>query len=220
MYWLRSLTKWTWIQWGVSNVLCEIYRCIGHGATECQLGNFTPQGPSMEQVSFINNFNQRVHNNSFSNTYNPSWSNHPNLSNKKPQNQVGLSNFKLPPRFQPGLSHPPQFQSSNLESTLKNFVANQNEQYQLMSDQIQQLSSKVESIAMHNKMLETQIAQQASNSPNLKACSLVNHKLTRTSSTMQWPWGVRHHKTRTLYSGFNLKRVLGSSWPSHALQSK
>lgn len=31
-----------------------------------------------------------------------------------------------------------------------------------MSEQIQQLSSKVESLATHNKMLETHITQQAS----------------------------------------------------------
>ena len=41
---------------------------------------------------------------------------------------------------------------------LENFVVNQNKQYQFINEQIQQLFSKVESLATHNKMLETQIA--------------------------------------------------------------
>ena len=42
------------------------------------------------------------------------------------------------------------------------------QQNQIMSDAIQQLTSKVESLVTHNKILETQIAQQASSSSRPK----------------------------------------------------
>ena len=59
-------------------------------------------------------------------------------------------------------------QKSNLELLLENFVLSQTEQNQelenqtrFLKDSLTELTSKVDSIATHNKMLETQISQIA-----------------------------------------------------------
>ncbi|XP_015382977.2 uncharacterized protein LOC107175761 [Citrus sinensis] len=57
--------------------VCEL--CGGnHTSVNCQVGSpFAPS--STEQAHYVSNF-QRKQNNPYSNTYNPSWRNHPNLS--------------------------------------------------------------------------------------------------------------------------------------------
>ncbi|XP_039128971.1 uncharacterized protein LOC120265134 [Dioscorea cayenensis subsp. rotundata] len=104
----------------------------------------------------LSQFQQRPVNDPFSNTYNP-----------------GSNVPKQPPGFQQRISNPQPVQKSNLETLLENFVvtqAKQNEEFklqgQVMNEAIRQLTSKVDSLATHNKMLENQIAQQAN--PKLK----------------------------------------------------
>nr|ABD63156.1 Retrotransposon gag protein [Asparagus officinalis] len=85
---------------------CEICGIIGHSAVECQIGNSpSPDAPLSEHVNYMNNFNQKG--DPFSNTYNPGWRNHPNLSYKNPPlNPIPHSNFQ-PPGFQtPRLPYP------------------------------------------------------------------------------------------------------------------
>ena len=62
-----------------SQVLCcEIYGA-GHSIVECQNTNPYSQGCSIEQLNALNNYNGRPQGNSYSNTYNPRWRNHPNF---------------------------------------------------------------------------------------------------------------------------------------------
>ncbi|XP_020266504.1 uncharacterized protein LOC109841993 [Asparagus officinalis] len=150
-----------------STTNCEICGINGHSAVECQIGNSpSSDAPLSEHVNYMNNFNQKG--DPFSNTYNPGWRNHPNLSYKNPsQNPNPHSNFR-PPVFQaPRLPYPSP-QKSNLESLMENFVSSQNKQNEefrnqnrIMRDAIKNLISKVDSLATHNKMLENQITQVA-----------------------------------------------------------
>ncbi|KAL5545248.1 hypothetical protein UlMin_009032 [Ulmus minor] len=56
---------------------CDL--CGGnHASVECQVGN-PFASPNSEQANYVSNF-QRPQHNPYSNTYNPGWRNHPNLS--------------------------------------------------------------------------------------------------------------------------------------------
>ena len=58
-------------------VSCEF--CGGnHVSTDCQVSN--PHASSFEHANFVSNFNRGSQTNSYSNTYNLGWRNHPNLS--------------------------------------------------------------------------------------------------------------------------------------------
>lgn len=61
----------------------------------------------LNHVNFVNNYNRQ--NNSYRNTYNPNWKNHPNFSWGQ-GNQVSQGKQPPPPRFQP------HEKKSNLES--------------------------------------------------------------------------------------------------------
>ncbi|KAJ9177189.1 hypothetical protein P3X46_012429 [Hevea brasiliensis] len=93
---------------------------------------------SSEQVDYVGNYNQRPGGNSFSTTYNPIWRNHPNFSWGD--------------------------KTARLEAMIETLLVS----HQSQQDMISQLASKVDQMATHNKMLENQIAQQASSS-NSKA---------------------------------------------------
>ncbi|XP_039134169.1 uncharacterized protein LOC120271547 [Dioscorea cayenensis subsp. rotundata] len=138
-----------------ANITCEICGSTEHLATNCQLIAPPSSESSMEQMNYLHNFSQRPVNNPFSNTYNPGCSNVP----------------RQPPGFQQRISNPQPVRKSNLEALLESFVATQakqNEEFkqqgQVMNEAIRQLTSKVDSLETHNKMLENQIAQQASSS--------------------------------------------------------
>ncbi|XP_020256161.1 uncharacterized protein LOC109833032 [Asparagus officinalis] len=151
-----------------TSISCEICGYVGQSALQCQLGN----PPSIdtsgnEQVNYVNNFNQKG--DPFSNTYNPRWRNHPNLSYRNPpENPMPASNFG-PPGFRPPQSNFPS-QKSNLENMMEKFVMTQSklneefkQQLQTTNEVVKQLASKMDSLATHNKMLETQITQLAQN---------------------------------------------------------
>ncbi|XP_020262408.1 uncharacterized protein LOC109838369 [Asparagus officinalis] len=151
-----------------TSISCEICGYVGHSALQCQLGN----PPSIdtsgnEQVNYVNNFNQKG--DPFSNTYNPGWRNHPNFSYRNPPgNPMPASNFG-PPGFRAPQSNFPS-QKSNLENMMEKFVTTQSklneefkQQQQTTNEVVKQLASKMDSLATHNKMLETQITQLAQN---------------------------------------------------------
>ncbi|XP_020250927.1 uncharacterized protein LOC109828314 [Asparagus officinalis] len=151
-----------------TSISCEICGYVGHSALQCQLGN----PPSIdtsgnEKVSYVNNFNQKG--DPFSNTYNPGWRNHPNFSYRNPPgNPMPASNFG-PPGFRAHQSNFPS-QKSNLENMMEKFVTTQSklneefkQQQQTTNEVVKQLASKMDSLATHNKMLETQITQLAQN---------------------------------------------------------
>ena len=145
-----------------TNISCEICGVAGHVAATCQLGNSNPQNLEMAQVDAVNNF---------SGGFNSGHRNQPVFPYRGNQNQVGQGNFRQPPGFQ-------QPQRSNLENLMETFVSTQmkqNEEFkhqmaefkqqgQVVGEAIKQLTSKVDSLAVHNKMLETQLAQQAGSS--------------------------------------------------------
>jgi len=115
---------------------------MGH---TCQLGVATE---SPEQAKYAQ-YNQGFRNNQ--NFY------------KTPQNPFGQQSS--PPGFANNQRGP---QKSNLELLLENFVMGQTKQNQefkkqtgFLNDSLIKLTSKVDFIATHNKMLETQISQVA-----------------------------------------------------------
>ncbi|KAJ9178593.1 hypothetical protein P3X46_010467 [Hevea brasiliensis] len=128
-------------------------------------------------MSYVNNrgnLNQRQPNNPYSNTYNPGWRNHPNFSWSNQQNQPinKQHGYKppAPPGFQnrgqnfaqPSLPLQPQQPElkMTMETMMEGFLAAQQQQNEL----IKQLTSRMDQLAPHNKMLENQITQQASSS--------------------------------------------------------
>ncbi|KAH9780125.1 hypothetical protein KPL71_007966 [Citrus sinensis] len=90
--------------------VCEL--CGGnHTSVNCQVRSpFAPS--STKQAHYVSNF-RRQQNNPYSNTYNPRWRNHPNLSWNNTQNALAP-----PPGFQP------QEKKSNLEDALTQLITN------------------------------------------------------------------------------------------------
>jgi len=127
----------------------------------CQVGNpFAP--PQVEHVAYVNNFQPRPNHDPYSNSYNPGWKQHPNFSYRTDPLPFPQANARPTPGFQRS-SYPPQApppQKSNLESILESVLLAQQKQ----DEYIKQLASKVDLLTTHNKMLETQIAHQASSS--------------------------------------------------------
>jgi hypothetical protein len=84
------------------------------------------------------------------------------IYNKTPQNPFGQT---APPGYANNQRVP---QKSSLELLMENYVMNQSKQIQelktqtgFLNDSLVKLTSKVDSIVTHNKMLETQISQVA-----------------------------------------------------------
>ena len=74
----------------------------GNSNIECQQGESYSQNCSIEQLNALNNFNGRPQGNSYSNTYNPGWRNHPNFSwSNQGENQALNLNqgYKAPSGF-------------------------------------------------------------------------------------------------------------------------
>ncbi|KAK2393252.1 hypothetical protein QL285_055218 [Trifolium repens] len=135
---------------------CEICGVSGHNAANCQL----LAEPTSNQVNYAQG-------NPHSNTYNPGWKNHPNLSYKN-------NNALFAPSTPPGYNQkaapvaPNVPQKSNLELMMENFILAQTQQNKEFINQnihtnelIKQLANKFDAMATHNKMLETQISQVA-----------------------------------------------------------
>ena len=142
-------------------VLCEICGIQGHIAAECQ----SIQG--VEQVNAIQNFNLRPQNNPYSNTYSPNWRNHLNFSYRNNNPIPPNPTQPQPPGFQyrapynpPPQQQPPQ-SKANMESLMERFIATQTKTNEALGESVSQLSSKVETMTTHQKMMENQIAQIA-----------------------------------------------------------
>ena len=125
---------------------CEVCGILGHTDVECQLSSVV-QSP--EQLNY-DQYNQGMR---------------PNQKkfNKTPQNLFGQQT--APPDYANNQRVP---QKSSLELLMENYVMNQSKQLQelkiqtgFLNDSLVKLTSKVDSVATHNKMLETQISQVA-----------------------------------------------------------
>ena len=128
---------------------CEICGTPGHTPTECHLLVATDQA----NYAHGNPYGQRNPNFPYKNN-NPTYA----------QNSAPIA----PPGFQGQRGAPVAPQKSNLELMMENFVMSQSQQNKEFLNQnihtnemIKQLASKVDTLATHNKMLETQIAQVA-----------------------------------------------------------
>lgn len=136
---------------------CELCGIPGHTNVDCQL----LAGIPTDQIYYAQG-------NPYSNTYNPGWRNHPNLSYKS-NNALFPPNPPpaIPPSYQKGAPVAPQApRKSNLEIMMENFInsqAQQNKEFENQnahtSEMMKQLSNKFDDMATHNKMLDTQISQ-------------------------------------------------------------
>ncbi|XP_045802530.1 uncharacterized protein LOC123896150 [Trifolium pratense] len=132
---------------------CELCGIQGHTIAECQLLTEVPP----DQVNYTQG-----------NPYNQGPRNHPYLSYKS--NNALYAPGQTPTPSQPGFQKPAQnaHMKSNLELMMENFIAVQTQTNKEVlnqnihtSEQIKQLTSKLDVLTTHNKMLETQIAQVA-----------------------------------------------------------
>jgi hypothetical protein len=134
---------------------CELCGTPGHTNADCQL----LAGIPTNQVNYTQG-------NPYSNTYNPGWRNHPNFSYKN-NNALFPSNLTpaIPPSYRNGAPVAPQApRKSNLEIMMENFMTAQAQQNKDFTNKnahtseiMKQLASKLDAMATHNKMLETQI---------------------------------------------------------------
>jgi outer membrane murein-binding lipoprotein Lpp len=124
--------------------LCEICGIFDHIGVDCQLGSATN---GVEQMNYAQ-YNQGMRQNQ--NFY------------KNPQNSYGQV---APPGY---ANNQRVAQKSNLKILMENYVMNQSKQLQELknqtgfpNDSLSKLNTKVDSIATHTKILETQISQVA-----------------------------------------------------------
>jgi polyhydroxyalkanoate synthesis regulator phasin len=135
-----------------SSLSCSICGGTDHLAINCGVSNES----SHEEVNAINQGNFKPNNNPYSNTYNPGWRSHPNFSwRQNDQNAQGNQNYNRPNQGYGnqgyGSNAPPK---SNLELMMETFMTSQNQKFD-------ELTKKVDLLATQNKMLENQVAQQA-----------------------------------------------------------
>jgi len=129
---------------------------VDHLTVNYQVGSPFAQDAS-DQANYVNNLNLMLTNDTFSNTYNDSWRNHPTFFCRYNAPSMPQMNFRPPLRFQglPYLQQAPQ--KYNLETMMKSMLLAQQKQ----DEYIKQLRSKIDVFTIHNKMLDAQIAQQA-----------------------------------------------------------
>jgi len=124
---------------------CEVCGIFGHTCVECQLGS---AAKSIDQLNYAQ-YNQGMR---------PT-----QIFYKTPQNPFGQQT--TPPSYANNQEVP---QKSSLKFLMENYVINQFKQLQelknqtgLLNDSLVKLTSKVDSIAIHKKNLETKISQVA-----------------------------------------------------------
>ncbi|XP_062075610.1 uncharacterized protein LOC133779698 [Humulus lupulus] len=172
----------------MENISC-VYCGEGHAFDIC------PSNPAA--VCYMGNQNRNSH---YSNSYNPSWRQHPNFlwSNQG----AGPSNFSMPPRpnFPPG--YPPQapqqrpqqqgMQSSSLENMLKEYIV-KNE-------------AMIQSQAISLRNLENQVGQLANELRNRLHGTLPSDTENPRNGSNE------HCKAVTLRSGKELENSKENSW--------
>lgn len=108
--------------------------------------------------------------NPYLNTYNQGWKSHPNFSYKNNNALYAPGQAPVvPPGYQKPANNAPNMpRKSNLELMMESFIATQahtNKDFLNQnihtSEQLKQLANKVDALATHNKMLETQTSQVA-----------------------------------------------------------
>ena len=93
------------------------------------------------------------------------WRNHPNFSYHNNNPLPPNASQPQPPGFQhrapynPFHQQPPSQPKSNLESLMEHFIATQTKTNELFGEQINQLNSKFDAMASHQKVMDTHIAQ-------------------------------------------------------------
>ncbi|XP_045831066.1 uncharacterized protein LOC123922389 [Trifolium pratense] len=132
---------------------CELCEAQSHAIAECRLLTEAPT----DQVNYTQG-----------NSYNQNQRNHPYLSynSNNALYAPGQAPTPSPPGFQKPAQNAPM--KSNLELMMENFIAVQTQTNKEVlnqnihtSEQIKQLTSRLDVLTTHNKMLETQIAQVA-----------------------------------------------------------
>ncbi|CAJ2633013.1 unnamed protein product [Trifolium pratense] len=132
---------------------CELCGAQGHTIAECRLLTEAPT----DQVNYTQG-----------NFYNQNQRNHPYLSynSNNALYAPGQAPTPSPPGFQKPAQNAPM--KSNLELMMENFIAVQTQTNKEVlnqnihtSEKIKQLTSRLDVLTTHNKMLETQIAQVA-----------------------------------------------------------
>ena len=125
---------------------CEVCGILGHTGVKCQLGSVVE---SPEQLNY-DQYDQGMRLNQ-------------NFCNKTPQNPFGQQT--TPPGYENNQRVP---QKSSFEILLEKYVMDQSKQFQelknqtgFLNDSLVKLTSKVDSIATHTQMLETQISKVA-----------------------------------------------------------
>ncbi|CAL2239421.1 unnamed protein product [Prunus armeniaca] len=117
--------------------VCAICKIPGHPTYQCSASEAYPEFVQ-EQVNLMNSYNQRPRNDPFSNTYNPGWRDHPNLSWK---NNNQFQNFQPKP-------------ATTLEDTVKMLAQNTVQFQQTTNSTLQQHSAAL-------TKMETQLGQIA-----------------------------------------------------------
>ncbi|CAL2238234.1 unnamed protein product [Prunus armeniaca] len=117
--------------------VCAICNIPGHPTYQCSASEAYPEFVQ-EQVNLMNSYNQRPRNDPFSNTYNPGWRDHPNLSWK---NNNQFQNFQPKP-------------ATTLEDTVKMLAQNTVQFQQTTNSTLQQHSAAL-------TKMETQLGQIA-----------------------------------------------------------
>ncbi|KAI5338466.1 hypothetical protein L3X38_017737 [Prunus dulcis] len=115
--------------------VCAICNIPGHPTYQCSASEAYPEFVQ-EQVNLMNSYNQRPRNDPFSNTYNPGWRDHPNLSWK---NNNQFQNFQPKP-------------ATMLEDTVKMLAQNTVQFQQTTNSTLQQHSAAL-------TKMETQLGQ-------------------------------------------------------------
>ncbi|XP_052172200.1 uncharacterized protein LOC127788130 [Diospyros lotus] len=113
---------------------CELCGRGGHASVDCQVGN-PFSSSSSEQANFISYGGNMSNFNPYSNTYNPRWRSHPNLSWSNNQQRV-LPNFQQQHQI-------PQEKKSNLEDMMAKFINSTEARMQSLETQIGQLAQAI-----------------------------------------------------------------------------
>ena len=138
--------------------VCEACGVQGHTAVECY------NAPSsIEHVNAYHTYTQPAQNNPHPTSYNQGWNTRPNPLYKNPNPHP--QNPNQPPGFHNRAPYtpppPPPEPTSHLESLMERFIVTQTTTNETLKENIQVLTSRVDSMAAHQKTMDTQIAQIA-----------------------------------------------------------
>lgn len=137
----------------VSSVVCQFCGTGDHTISSCQVFSSKDE-PHEENVSNMDNFNRGPRNDPYSNSYNPGWKNHPNLSYGNNHAQQ-----RAPPGFQPK-APPYQGQAAQPAQRPAWEIA-----IESLATSMKTLTEEVRAQGKNLKIIEQQVAQQAAIAP-------------------------------------------------------